>query len=118
MRSSRETARRLSLASVPLTEGAADARRISKVENARSLKAFIPSLPRCGSPRGQGWLAPSPRQARFSHQELVHRVGALAAFADRPYHQRLAAPHVASPQPLRVRGLIARRVRLNVVDRV
>ncbi len=36
-----------------------------------------------------------PRQYRNPHQEFIHSFRALAAFADRPYHQRLAAPYVA-----------------------
>src|SRR5688572_20060803 len=36
----------------------------------------------------------SPRQYRRSHQEFVDCTGALAAFADGPYHQRLTAAHV------------------------
>jgi NAD(P)-dependent dehydrogenase (short-subunit alcohol dehydrogenase family) len=28
-----------------------------------------------------------PRQRAAAHQELVHRLGALSAFADRPYHE-------------------------------
>jgi heat shock protein HtpX len=35
-----------------------------------------------------------------AHQELVDRVRALAAFADRPHHQRLAAAHVAGGEHL------------------
>ena len=42
----------------------------------------------------------SARQRRRSHQELVDRVRALAAFADRPDDQRLAAPHVAGGKHL------------------
>ena len=42
-----------------------------------------------------------PRQRGRSHQELVDRVRALAAFADRPHHQRLAAAHVAGGEHLR-----------------
>ena len=47
-----------------------------------------------------------PRQRGRSHQELVDRVRALAAFADRPHHQRLAAAHVAGREHLRVRAAI------------
>ena len=35
-----------------------------------------------------------------SHQELIDRARALAAFADRPDHQRLAAAHVAAGEDL------------------
>ena len=38
----------------------------------------------------------SPRQNSRPHQRLVHRRRALAALADRPDDQRLAAPHVAA----------------------
>ena len=50
--------------------------------------------------------ARSARQRRRSHQELVDRMGALAALADRPHHQRLAAAHVAGREHLRQRGLV------------
>ena len=46
------------------------------------------------------------RQFRTSHQELVHAAGALAAFADRPDHQRLAAAHVAAGEDLGRAGLV------------
>ena len=42
----------------------------------------------------------SPRQRRRSHQELVDGARSLAAFADRPDHQRLAAAHVAGGEHL------------------
>jgi hypothetical protein len=35
-----------------------------------------------------------------AHQELVHRARGLAAFADGPHHQRLAAAHVAGGKDL------------------
>lgn len=37
----------------------------------------------------------SPRQSRSPHQPLVHGAGALAAFADGPDDEGLAAAHVA-----------------------
>ena len=57
------------------------------------------SAAQCGS-GGPGFrCAPhpdaSPRQRRRAHQILVDRMGGLAAFADRPHHQGLAAAHVA-----------------------
>ena len=42
----------------------------------------------------------SARQVRRSHQEFVDGARALAAFADRPDHQRLAAAHVAGGKHL------------------
>ena len=53
----------------------------------------------------------SARQGGRSHQELVDRVRGLAALADRPDDQRLAAPHVAGGEHLRHRRLIASRCR-------
>ena len=68
-----------------------------------------------GSPSGRRDQSRSsavlPRQVRRAHQELVDRVRGLAAFADRPHHQRLAAAHVAGGEDLRVRGLVRRRCR-------
>src|SRR5690606_30613647 len=43
---------------------------------------------------GAGWQRPLPRQVRRSHQALIDGAGALAAFADGPDDQRLAAAHV------------------------
>src|SRR5690606_14680144 len=43
----------------------------------------------------------SARQIGRSHQELVDRARALAAFADRPHDQRLAPAHVAGREHLR-----------------
>ena len=42
----------------------------------------------------------------------------LTALADRPHHQRLAAPHVAGGEDLRVRGLILVGVGLHVAARI
>jgi len=36
------------------------------------------------------------RERARAHEELVDAAGALAALADRPYHQRLAAAGVAA----------------------
>src|SRR6185312_3605084 len=54
------------------------------------------------------------RQRRRSHQEFVNRMRALAAFADRPDDQRLAAPDVARRKHLRHRGEIAICIRADV----
>src|SRR5262245_24655165 len=81
----------------------ANTNRLSGKCSLPARRAHIEITPRYGSPRGQVGSLPSPRQARFPHQELVHRVRALAAFADRPYHQRLTAPHVACREHLRIR---------------
>ena len=43
-----------------------------------------------------------PRQVCRAHQELVDRVRSLTALADRPHDQRLAAPHVAGREDLRI----------------
>ena len=51
--------------------------------------------------------AVSARQQRRAHQELIHRARALAAFADRPDHQRLAATHVAGGEYLGDAGRVA-----------
>ena len=56
--------------------------------------------------------------ARRAHQELVDRVRGLAAFADRPDHQRLAAAHVAGGEDLVERGLVVVGVGLDVAARV
>ena len=36
----------------------------------------------------------SRSEVRISHQGFVHRSGGFPAFPDRPYHQRLAPPHI------------------------
>src|SRR5450830_1198016 len=46
-------------------------------------------------------------QDRLAHQEFVHGAGALAAFADGPDHQRLAAADVAGSKNARLVGVIA-----------
>src|SRR5580700_12131924 len=46
------------------------------------------------------------RQQRRSHQKLVDRVRGLAAFADRPDDERLAATHVAGGKDLVERGAV------------
>ena len=43
----------------------------------------------------------SARQRGLAHQELVDRLGGLAAFADRPHDERLAAADVAGGEHLR-----------------
>src|SRR5262249_48881942 len=48
----------------------------------------------------------SARQPRRSHQKFVDRVRGLAAFADRPDHQRLAAADVAGGEHLVDRGAV------------
>ena len=48
-----------------------------------------------------------PRQVGLAHQEAVDRARALAAFADRPHHERLAAAHVAGREHLGHVGRIA-----------
>src|SRR5688572_22995859 len=60
----------------------------------------------------------SARQAGCAHQELVDRAGALAALADRPDHQRLAAPHVAAREDLVRRSLVVLQVRRDVAARI
>src|SRR5262249_53610205 len=59
-----------------------------------------------------------PRQRGRAHQELVDRVCGLAAFADRPHHQRLAASHVAAGEHFRVRAAIGDRIGLDVAAQV
>src|SRR5436853_2524272 len=48
----------------------------------------------------------SPRQIRRPHQEPVDRLGAEAALADGPDHERLAAAHVAGGEHVGTRGLV------------
>ena len=55
-------------------------------------------------------FAPSARQVGRAHQEMIDRAGRLAAFADRPDHQRLAAAHVAGDENLVEAGLVGERV--------
>src|SRR5271165_5522781 len=74
----------------------------------RSVAAW-PKLPRPSST-----LPPLPRQRRLAHEKLVHGVRALAAFADRPHHQRLAAAHIAAGEHLGQRARIGRYVGLDV----
>src|SRR5450830_1189464 len=47
----------------------------------------------------QAW-GPSTWQVAASHQEFIHRTRGLTAFADRPYHQTLAATDVAGGKDL------------------
>src|SRR5690606_28030710 len=54
------------------------------------------------------------RQLAHPHQCLVHRPRALAAFADGPDDQRLAAAHVAAREDLLLRRGIAKRVGFDV----
>ena len=51
-----------------------------------------------------------PRQVGRAHQAQVDGAGALAAFADGPDHQRLAAAHVAAGEDLLLAGLVLDRV--------
>src|SRR5690348_11378184 len=58
------------------------------------------------------------RQRRRPHQISVDRMRALAPFADRPYNERLAAPHVAGSKDVwKVRAVIV-GARLHVRSRV
>ena len=50
----------------------------------------------------------STRQIRCPHQEGIHRPGRLAALADGPDHQRLAAPHVTGHEDPLTAALIGR----------
>jgi hypothetical protein len=52
------------------------------------------------------WSHLSPWQAARTHQEFVDGVGALPPLADRPNHERLAAPHIAGGEQLGNRGAI------------
>ena len=45
-------------------------------------------------------------------------MGALAALADRPDHERLAAAHVARGEHLRHRGRVGQLIRLDVAARI
>src|SRR5690606_9655887 len=54
------------------------------------------------------------RQARRSHEELVHRMRSLPTLADCPDDERLAAPHVACSEHLGVRRLILPCVRRDI----
>src|SRR5439155_21051279 len=47
------------------------------------------------------------RQLRAAHEKFVDRTRALAAFADRPHDQRLAAPRIAGREYLWHRCLVA-----------
>src|ERR1700712_2071435 len=50
---------------------------------------------------GPGYAWPLSWQRAVAHQRDVHRPSTLAAFADRPHHQGLAAAHIAGgKQPL------------------
>src|SRR5256885_9672475 len=60
----------------------------------------------------------STRQRRCAHQVRVDRVRALPALADGPYHERLAAAHVARREDLVDRRTIAVGVGLDVGARV
>jgi hypothetical protein len=56
----------------------------------------------------------SPWQRRLAHEKLIHGVRALAAFADRPYHERLTPAHVAGGDHLGVGALVGEHVGLDV----
>src|SRR5690606_19468403 len=61
------------------------------------------------------WSKPhSARQQRRAHQRLVDGTCGLAAFADRPHNQRLAAPRVARDEQLVDAGAIVAIVRRDV----
>jgi hypothetical protein len=63
----------------------------------------------------------SPRQACHTHQVLVDCARALASFTDRPYHQRLAATHVAGGEHTVDRspvGICTRSRALDVAARI
>src|SRR5207247_9111068 len=49
----------------------------------------------------------SSRQVAAPHQVLVDRTRGLAAFADRPHHERLPAAHIARGEHLVGAGLVA-----------
>ena len=54
------------------------------------------------------------RQLRTAHQRDIDRTSGLAAFGNRPHHQRLAAARVAGREDLRIRGLEVVHRRLDV----
>src|SRR3569623_1254830 len=64
------------------------------------------------------WRTGSTRQFRRTHQEFIDATGALAAFLDRPHHQRLAATHVAAGKDLALAGLVGGRRRLDDAARI
>src|SRR6188768_2608867 len=70
--------------------------------------------PRQWSRRGGDCLARLPRQVGLAHEEFVDGVRRLAAFADGPHHERLAAAHVAGGKHLRPRGAVVELVSLHV----
>src|SRR5437660_5798126 len=55
-----------------------------------------------------------PRQRRRSCQEFIDCVRGLTALADRPHHQRLAAPHVAASEYFGMRASIDDDVGLDI----
>src|SRR5271167_2200064 len=64
------------------------------------------------------WSHLSPRQAARTHQEFVDGAGALPAFANRPDHERLAAPHVAGGEQLGNRRAVVGRVGADIAARI
>src|SRR5215831_20049858 len=54
------------------------------------------------------------RQTCLPHQKFIDCVRALTAFANRPHHQRLAAPHVTGCEDLRARRLVGVGISLDV----
>ena len=78
----------------------------------RALREGLPVPPKARTSRRVQVAAvvdangPSSRQDARAHQMLVDRARRLAALADRPDDQRLAAPHVAAGEDLVDRGLV------------
>src|SRR5690606_4930200 len=73
---------------------------------------------RATTSRGPRLRRPLPRQDRGAHQVFVHRPRALAAFADRPDHQRLAAPGVAAREHVGLRSAVAEGVGAHAAARI
>src|SRR5258708_37154749 len=69
---------------------------------------------------GEGWGggAASPRQVGAAHEEFVDGARALAAFADGPHDQRLAAPDVAGGKHAGHRGRVIALRGLDVAARI
>ena len=70
---------------------------VGVVTSFTSVPATLTPGPKVGAdPKIPGWKFYLPRQVRRTHQELIHRPCALAAFANGPDHQGLAPAHVAT----------------------
>src|SRR5260221_9676117 len=94
--------------------------RLSCASHTRAVTATYPTTA-ANSRNFRAAKGASARQLGAAHEECVDLARALAALADRPHHERLAAAHVAGGEDLRHGGRVAAGAfggRLHVAARV